>query len=98
MKCKKLYKNKHKPNIKAKWRLYQIKLSKTISDYIYNIEARSLSNNNLKSFYSYVNRQISTRSNMPPLMSNNNKLLTLDRDKAILYLLRTAIHLLVIHP
>ena len=81
-KCKKLYKNKHKPNIKAKWRLYQIKLSETISDYIYNIEARALSNNNLKSLYSYVNRQISTRSNMPPLMSNNNTLLTLDRDKA----------------
>ena len=60
--------NKHKPNSKAKWRLYQIKLSETISDYIYNIEARGLSNNNLKSFYSYVNRQISTRSNMPPLM------------------------------
>ena len=42
---------------------------------------------------------------MPPLMSNNNKLLTLDPDKAE-YLskqfksvfTKTAIHLLVIHP
>ena len=69
--------NSYKPNYKKASRDYD----KAVSDWYNQIESNLCNNPSSKKFYNYVNNKLKVKSSIPPL-SNDNKILTSDIEKA----------------